>query len=238
MVAVFLNGIRVDANLCDLQNIGLPEDSSLTPFSLSLALFSCPLLPHYFQELYKFPTEPVTSEAHPYPHRLRSVRGRRTRIKYVIGLTGLVEVFRHSWYQSKKFEMTDRRNWGGGGDDPEESTQRKIERIWESLTDIQRRMDQLALVPPVAVPLGDGETAMWTFMVAVSLNSIRVDANLCDLQNIGLPEDSSLTPFSLSLALFSCPLLPHYFQELYKVNWRIVEHETVTNRPRKCRNVV
>ncbi|MQL93150.1 hypothetical protein Taro_025789 [Colocasia esculenta] len=71
---------------------------------------------------------------------------------------GLVEVFRHSWYQSKKFEMVDRRDWGGGGDDPEESTQRMIERIWESLTDIRARMDQQALVPPVAVPPGDGET--------------------------------------------------------------------------------
>ncbi|MQL98686.1 hypothetical protein Taro_031400 [Colocasia esculenta] len=35
--------------------------------------------------------------------RLRLVRGRRTRIKYVIGLTGLNEAFRHSWYQSKKW---------------------------------------------------------------------------------------------------------------------------------------
>ncbi|MQL69257.1 hypothetical protein Taro_001547 [Colocasia esculenta] len=35
--------------------------------------------------------------------RLRPVRGRRTRIKYVIGLTGLAEAFRHSWFQSKKF---------------------------------------------------------------------------------------------------------------------------------------
>ncbi|MQL68038.1 hypothetical protein Taro_000297 [Colocasia esculenta] len=50
----------------------------------------------------EFPTEPVTTEAHPYPHRLRPVRGRRTRIKYVIGLTGLAEAFRHSWYQNKK----------------------------------------------------------------------------------------------------------------------------------------
>ncbi|MQM07115.1 hypothetical protein Taro_039950 [Colocasia esculenta] len=108
--------------------------------------------------LEKFPTEPVTSEAHPYPHRLRPVRGRRTRIKYVIDLTGLAEVFRHSWYQSMKFEMADRRDWGGGGDDPEESTQCMIVRIWESLTDIQRRMDQQAPVPPVAVPPGDGET--------------------------------------------------------------------------------
>ena len=47
-----------------------------------------------------------------------------------------------------------------------------------------------------------------------SLNDIRVDANLCDLQNIGLPEDSFLSSFSLSLALFSYPLLPHYFQQL------------------------
>ncbi|MQM18840.1 hypothetical protein Taro_051834 [Colocasia esculenta] len=111
-----------------------------------------------YSVLGEFPTEPVTSEAHPYPHRLRPVRGRRTRIKYVVSLTGLVEVFRHSWYQSKKFEMADRRDWGGGGDDPEESTQRMIERIWKSLTDIKRRMDQQALVPPVAVPPGDGET--------------------------------------------------------------------------------
>ncbi|MQM22587.1 hypothetical protein Taro_055643 [Colocasia esculenta] len=44
------------------------------------------------------------------------------------------------------FEMADRRDWGGGGDDPEESTQRMIERIWESLTDIR------APVPPAAVP--------------------------------------------------------------------------------------
>ncbi|MQM18668.1 hypothetical protein Taro_051664 [Colocasia esculenta] len=54
-------------------------------------------------------------------------------------------------------EMADRRDWGGGGDDPEESTQLMIERIWESLTDIQARMDQQASVPPVVVPPGDGE---------------------------------------------------------------------------------
>ncbi|MQL68385.1 hypothetical protein Taro_000687 [Colocasia esculenta] len=54
--------------------------------------------------------------------------------------------------------MADRRDWGGGGDDPEESTQLMIERIWENLTDIRARMDQQAPVPPVAVPPGDGET--------------------------------------------------------------------------------
>ncbi|MQM03002.1 hypothetical protein Taro_035773 [Colocasia esculenta] len=51
-----------------------------------------------------------------------------------------------------KFEMADRRDWGGGGDDPEDNTQHMIERIWESLTDIRARMDQQALVPPAAVP--------------------------------------------------------------------------------------
>ncbi|MQL71351.1 hypothetical protein Taro_003671 [Colocasia esculenta] len=90
--------------------------------------------------------------------RLRPVRGRQNRVRHVIGLTGLDKVFRLSWYQSKKFKMADRRDWDGGGDDPEESTQRMIERIWESLTDIRRRMDQQAPVPSVVVPPGDGET--------------------------------------------------------------------------------
>ncbi|MQM17230.1 hypothetical protein Taro_050196, partial [Colocasia esculenta] len=56
--------------------------------------------------------------------------------------------------------MADRRDWGGGGDDPEESTQRMIERILESLTDIRAKMDQQAPVPPVAVPPGDGEAVL------------------------------------------------------------------------------
>ncbi|MQM13320.1 hypothetical protein Taro_046245 [Colocasia esculenta] len=89
-----------------------------------------------------------------YP--LRGVRGRRTRVKHVTSLTLLDEAFRHSWYQSKAVVMADRRDWGGGGDDPEESTQRMIERIWESLTDIRMRMDQQAPVPQVigeAVPV-------------------------------------------------------------------------------------
>ncbi|MQM19545.1 hypothetical protein Taro_052551 [Colocasia esculenta] len=53
--------------------------------------------------------------------------------------------------------MADRRDWGGAGEDPEESTQHMIERIWESLTDIWARMDQQMPVPPVAVPPWDGE---------------------------------------------------------------------------------
>ncbi|MQM11695.1 hypothetical protein Taro_044604, partial [Colocasia esculenta] len=88
--------------------------------------------------------------------RLRPVLRRRTRVRHVTGLTGLDEAFHHSWYQSKVVIMADRRDWGGGGDDPEESNQRMIERIWESLTDIRMRMDQQAPVPPVvgeAVPV-------------------------------------------------------------------------------------
>ncbi|MQM02374.1 hypothetical protein Taro_035141 [Colocasia esculenta] len=53
-------------------------------------------------------------------------------------------------------EMADRRDWGGGGDDPEESTQHIIERIWESLTDIRMRMDQQAPVPLIVAPPGVG----------------------------------------------------------------------------------
>ncbi|MQM23860.1 hypothetical protein Taro_056930, partial [Colocasia esculenta] len=52
--------------------------------------------------------------------------------------------------------MADRRDWGGGGDDPEDSTQGMVERIWESLTDIRMMMDQQALVSPVigeAIPV-------------------------------------------------------------------------------------
>ncbi|MQL76796.1 hypothetical protein Taro_009204 [Colocasia esculenta] len=96
------------------------------------------------RELEVFPTEPVTSEAHPYPPQVRARRtflGRRPVQSRVI----------------EKFEMADRRDWCRGGDDPKESTQRMIERIWESLTDIQRRMDQQAPVPPVTVPAVDGE---------------------------------------------------------------------------------
>ncbi|MQM10885.1 hypothetical protein Taro_043786 [Colocasia esculenta] len=88
--------------------------------------------------------------------RLRPVRGRRTWVKHITSLMDLGEAFRHSWYQSKEVEMADRREWGGGGEDPEESSQRMIERIWESLTDIQMRMDQQTSVPPVigeAVPV-------------------------------------------------------------------------------------
>ncbi|MQL81729.1 hypothetical protein Taro_014190, partial [Colocasia esculenta] len=191
----------VDANLCDLKNIG------------------------------EFPTEPVTREAHPYrptgeseedvsrpssssePHRsgagLRPVRGRRTLIKYVIGLTGLAEVFRHSWcfVYVEISGMADRIDWGGGEDDPEESTQRMIERIWESLTDIRARMDQQASVPPVAVPPRDGEN------VPVASVPPRVEV-------IGSPESRFSTWFSLPLAPASCPHVPKASNRLRPVRGR------------------
>ncbi|MQM08282.1 hypothetical protein Taro_041135 [Colocasia esculenta] len=44
--------------------------------------------------------------------------------------------------------MADWRDYGGGGDDPEDPTQRMIERIWESLTEIRMRMDQPAPAQP------------------------------------------------------------------------------------------
>ncbi|MQM13602.1 hypothetical protein Taro_046528 [Colocasia esculenta] len=88
--------------------------------------------------------------------RLQPVHGRWTQIKHVTSLTGLDKAFHHSWYHSKAVVMADRRDWGGGGDDPEELTHQMIERIWERLTDIRMRMDQQAPVPPVieeAVPV-------------------------------------------------------------------------------------
>ncbi|MQL97190.1 hypothetical protein Taro_029876 [Colocasia esculenta] len=50
-------------------------------------------------------------------------------------------------------EMTDMRYWGGGGDEPEETTHQMIERIWESLTEIRIILDHQAPVQPaVEVP--------------------------------------------------------------------------------------
>ncbi|MQL85767.1 hypothetical protein Taro_018288 [Colocasia esculenta] len=70
--------------------------------------------------------------------RLRPVRGRRTRIKYVIGLTGMAEAFRQSWYQSKKSLVWPMEEIGV----VEEMIRRKV---------------LSAPVPPVTVPPGDGE---------------------------------------------------------------------------------
>ncbi|MQM04267.1 hypothetical protein Taro_037058 [Colocasia esculenta] len=86
------------------------------------------------------------------------------RILQVIGspegnalVVGGTDTSSRHWSPAKISGMADRRDWSGGRDDPEESTQHMIERIWESLTDIRARMDQQAPIPPVAVPPGDGE---------------------------------------------------------------------------------
>ncbi|MQM07832.1 hypothetical protein Taro_040678, partial [Colocasia esculenta] len=127
----------------------------------------------------EFPTEPLTSEAHPYPPQVRARRtfhDRRPVQSRVVAVQGRLWFgfpseasarsreadsdqvrYRFNGLGREISEMVDRRDWGGGGDDLEESTQRMIERIWESLTDIRIRMDQQASVPPVAVPPGDGE---------------------------------------------------------------------------------
>ncbi|MQM12209.1 hypothetical protein Taro_045125 [Colocasia esculenta] len=73
----------------------------------------------------------------------------------IVALWEVVDAYR-GYLSSWAVVMADRRDWGGGGDDPGESTQRMIERIWESLTDIRMRMDQQAPVPLVigeAVPV-------------------------------------------------------------------------------------
>ncbi|MQM06229.1 hypothetical protein Taro_039049 [Colocasia esculenta] len=138
------------SRLLELGTLLIPVDSSCT--SLPRGMPQAPVLSCTFIEiwlcksctLYMIWCVPLCFHGRMiFLARLRPVRGRRTQIKFVSGLTGLNEAFRHSLYQSKvrKFEMADRRDWGGGGEDPEESTQRMIERIWESLTDIRMRMD-------------------------------------------------------------------------------------------------
>ncbi|MQM05387.1 hypothetical protein Taro_038188 [Colocasia esculenta] len=113
----------------------------------------------------------VASEAHPYSPQARARRRFRYRLPVqgravaVLGQHLQQYSFRSSVVsflsctrlprgmpQAPEVEMADIRDWGGGGEDPEESTQRMIERIWESLTDIRMRMDQQAPVPPAVVP--------------------------------------------------------------------------------------
>ncbi|MQM11841.1 hypothetical protein Taro_044752 [Colocasia esculenta] len=95
-----------------------------------------------------FPTEPVTCEAHPYSFQVRESR-RLLILRLVLSRT----------VAEQGSEMTNRRDWEGGGDESEEeSTQWMIERIWESLTDIRTRLDQQAPVQSAAaVPLATEE---------------------------------------------------------------------------------
>ncbi|MQL90198.1 hypothetical protein Taro_022784 [Colocasia esculenta] len=48
-------------------------------------------------------------------------------------------------------EMADRRDWGGGGDEPKESTHQWIERLWESIIEIWTQLDQQPPVQPAVV---------------------------------------------------------------------------------------
>ncbi|MQL93080.1 hypothetical protein Taro_025712 [Colocasia esculenta] len=164
MVAVALNDRGVDANLCNLQSAdarltptptGESEEDVSRPSSSSeprcsgagsLYLGVCPRLLYFFSVLWKYGYASARS---------READSVQVRYRY----NGLGRGVPPQLVSEQEISrMADRRDWGGGGDDPEESTQRMIERIWESLMDIRARMDQQAPVPPVAVPPGDGET--------------------------------------------------------------------------------
>ncbi|MQL77237.1 hypothetical protein Taro_009646 [Colocasia esculenta] len=87
--------------------------------------------------------------------RSRGNAGRSLHSEFFAKVVDAYRGYLYNWVPQAAV-MADRRDWGGGGDDPEESTQRMIERIWESLTEIRMRMDQQAPVSPVigeAVPV-------------------------------------------------------------------------------------
>ncbi|MQM17161.1 hypothetical protein Taro_050129 [Colocasia esculenta] len=77
----------------------------------------------------EFPTEPVTSEAHPYSPQARARR--RFLYRHPVRSCDIVVLAQHLQQCSFSFfrlylgavVMADRRDWGGGGDDPQESTQ-------------------------------------------------------------------------------------------------------------------
>ncbi|MQM18628.1 hypothetical protein Taro_051623, partial [Colocasia esculenta] len=84
----------------------------------------------------------LTSEAHPYSPQVKA--SRRFPYRLLVQTRVAAEQIQHLQQCSSFLSVSprDRRDWGGGGDDPDENTQRMIERIWESLTDIRMRMDQ------------------------------------------------------------------------------------------------
>ncbi|MQM11341.1 hypothetical protein Taro_044247 [Colocasia esculenta] len=81
-----IGNTHVDANLYDLQNIVVFR-SRQTLFYKLLVLFTA-FVPVVLvcSVLGEFPTEPVTSEAHPYPHR---------SLKWLIEEIGVVEEMIH-----------------------------------------------------------------------------------------------------------------------------------------------
>ncbi|MQM19760.1 hypothetical protein Taro_052773, partial [Colocasia esculenta] len=57
--------------------------------------------------------------------------------------------------------MADRRDWGGDGDELEESTHQLIERLWESIMEIRTRLDkQPPVQPAVAAPPVEEEVVL------------------------------------------------------------------------------
>ncbi|MQL93838.1 hypothetical protein Taro_026487 [Colocasia esculenta] len=107
-------------------------------------------------------TATLTSKAHPpCSFQVRESKRLPNRL-LVLGRTVAEQGLRHhqqcnflSLYTSgyaPGSEMADRRDWGGGGYDPEDPTQRVIDRIWESLTEIRMRMDQPGPAQP-AIPV-------------------------------------------------------------------------------------
>ncbi|MQL91104.1 hypothetical protein Taro_023711 [Colocasia esculenta] len=202
-----IGGSHVEANLYDLQNIGLPEDSFLTPFSLSLGLFSRPLLPHYFQWLQKASWGIVERAA---------VMNRTRKRRSEVHLKAKEEDGEVDSNFSKVVNMD-------------------MEEVCSSRSSFSSHRQ---VVAEEYCSSGEGAGRYGRLNLGGLIGGSHVDANLCNLQNIGLPEDSFLTPFSLSHALFSRPLLPHYFQWLQKASWGIVEREAVTNRTRKRRSEV
>ncbi|MQM08418.1 hypothetical protein Taro_041273 [Colocasia esculenta] len=57
--------------------------------------------------------------------------------------------------------MADRRDWGGGGDESEETTHQMIERLWDSITQIWTWLDQQPPVQPadIAPVTGSADTS-------------------------------------------------------------------------------
>ncbi|MQL68347.1 hypothetical protein Taro_000614 [Colocasia esculenta] len=81
----------------------------------------------YHNSRLAFPTEPVTSEAHPYSTQARARRRflyrRPVRSRDVAVLAQCLQQCSFSFFRLyllylRAVVMADRRDWGGGGDDP------------------------------------------------------------------------------------------------------------------------
>ncbi|MQM16096.1 hypothetical protein Taro_049050 [Colocasia esculenta] len=89
------------------------------------------------------PTEPVTCETHLFFFQVKE--SQRVLVPLLVRDRTVAESGLRHQHRS---EMADRRDWGGGGDEPEESTHQLIERLWESITEIWTWLDQQPPVQP------------------------------------------------------------------------------------------